>query len=104
MARTRGITVRTLDMSDAAERPVYGYALGRGNDGKTYVICTEGVGWEVTPDRPLFVDTWSGGYDMPLSEVVDRAAHGEDVDLADHVRTFGSRLESNFHMWSRRIG
>jgi hypothetical protein len=99
--------VRVFDASltDATpgNAPAYGYALAEAPDGRTYAICSEGVGWEVTEDRPLIVDTFAGGYALSLSEVTDRAERGTDVDLADFVRTFGARLESNFFQWSYRL-
>lgn len=103
MARTRGITVRTLDLTGMTAAPVYEYAMATGPDGTVYVICSEGVGWQVTPDRPLIVDTWSGEVTVILDDVRTAAAAGTDVDLADHVRTFGSRLDSNHAMWVRRL-
>ena len=63
-------------------------------DGEYAVICTEGVSWQVG-DGFKFND-----YDpneVP-STVEDLKAMrtGEDVDLADFIRTFGARLERNF--------
>jgi hypothetical protein len=101
--RKRGITVRTFDASNGTERPMMTYALAHGPDGRNYVICSEGVGWEVTTDEPLYVQTFSGGYELSLAEVFTASAHGTDVDLADHIRTFGSRLDSNHYMWHARL-
>lgn len=107
--RKRGITVRTFDagrIGDGTdERPVYSpYGIADAPDGRTYVICSEGVGWEVTADRPLYVETFAGrGYELSLADIRDRAASGTDVDLADHVRTFGSRLDSNHWQWFGRL-
>lgn len=104
MTRNRGTIVRTFDAArEGMDRPVYAYAYAVGTDGRTYVICSEGVGWEVTEDRPLIVDTFGGEYVMPLTEVRERAENGTDVDLADHIRTFGSRLDSNHYMWTARL-
>lgn len=107
MARMRGITVRVFDASLAdatpGNAPAYGYALAEAPDGRTYAICSEGVGWEVTEDRPLIVDTFAGGYPLTLADVRDRAERGTDTDLADFVRVFGARLESNFYGWSQRL-
>lgn len=86
-----------------APHAMYEYALATAG-ADTYVICSEGVGWKVSDSEPLTVDRWNGAaYDMPLTEVLHRADNGTDVDLADFVRTFGSRLESNFHAWHYRI-
>lgn len=99
--RTRGTLVRTVPVS-ATVHPSYAYAMATvGAD--TYVICSEGVGWKVTADEPLIVDTLLGTHVMTVDEVREAAEHGTDVDLADHVRTFGSRLESNFWGWHARL-
>lgn len=103
--RTRGTIVRTFD----APHGMYGYAYAVGPDGTEYVICSEGVGWLVSDDVPLIVDTMSGPsgmygeYNMPLTEIRELAARGTDTDLADFVRVFGARLESNFYGWQRRL-
>lgn len=78
-------------------------------DGKLYVICNEGVGWEVTDEEPLELDLYvkkpgtisivpSLRATLSPAEVREHAT-GEKVDLADHVRRFGARLESNFWAW-----
>lgn len=108
MTRERGTVVRTFDASPehagtSTFGPSYTYAYAMGPDGTEYVVCSEGVGWVVDDSHPLVVDTFSGGYSLPLDTVRDRAIAGTDVDLADHVRTFGSRLESNFWSWHYRI-
>jgi hypothetical protein len=94
--------VRVFDARNGGTVPAYGYALATVR-GTAYVLCTEGVGWEVTEDRPLIVDTFGGEYTLTLAEVRERAERGTDTDLADFVRTFGARLDSNFYGWHRRI-
>lgn len=103
--RTRGTIVRTLDLSEIADvSPAYGYAYATGTDGTEYVICTEGVGWKLTDSDPLVVDYWDRVRMVPIATVRELAARGTDTDLADFVRVFGARLESNFYGWQRRIG
>jgi hypothetical protein len=129
--RARGITLRVLDF-DAFTAKItgeqseydalkidYTYALAtRGS--ATYGICTEGVGSEVPLDNDgngLVVD-WRGenktetGYSFSMFPVarysfdLDDLAEfetGTTVDLADFVRTFGGRLESNFWAWYRLL-
>ena len=131
--RPRGVTLRLLDTSAVlalaaaeADRRSPGeadvtvrlsddpYAVAE-HDGKTYVICVEGVGWEVKEDAPLVLPVYvakaghiailpSFDVEMPLVEVQALAAVGEEVDLADHVRRFGHRLESNMTMWWNVLG
>jgi hypothetical protein len=123
--RPRGITLRLLDFSaftaeiTAAQTEYdtlkidYQYAVGTDSQGRTYAICTEGVGSEITDEDGLIVDWhgsrktetgWSGSlfptarYSFDLAEVTERET-GETVDLADFVRVFGGRLEDNFRLW-----
>lgn len=121
--RQRGVILHVIDFSRVlAEVPReddqtvdvgFGpYAMIE-KDGLLYVVCNEGVGWEVTDTEPLQVDLYvtSPGYlaIMPsfrarlTPEEVRAAATGGPVDLADHVRRFGARLESNFSMWRDRL-
>lgn len=112
MTRKRGTMVRTFDASNGGTfSPAYRYALAW-NSTTAYVICSEGVGWEVTADRPLIVDGWEttdGGMcqverEMSLAEVITASVQGDDVDLADFVRTFGGRLDANVYLWQSRLG
>lgn len=118
--RTRGVKVRTLVLPEAhrtsleaglpdwptleAEDLVVGVAA----DGKVFVICTEGVGWEVKEE--FKVDVWGSSANsfsmFPVAritlskrEVLEGMELGEEVDLADWVRAFGDRLECNFGTW-----
>jgi hypothetical protein len=101
-------------------RPEWDYVVGTSpQDGKVYVICTEGVGWEVafaTPFIPFFSTVWKDpngeevgggwGFNTPvyLSPLeVERITSEEEVDLADFVRSFGDRLEANFSLWHRTL-
>lgn len=100
--------------------PLMGWA-GKDTDDGLFVICTEGVGYKVGPGEPLTVGidvkwrnksgevqgSMGGGYEVYLHEyevkqLMDVDA-GEDIDLADLVREFGDRLESNFWLWHRRL-
>ena len=122
--RTRGVTLRVLDLTpvlaDIAE-PGPGETVRAGfdpyatveHDGHLYVVCNEGVGWEVTDDDPLPVDLYvsapTGFGIFPRWEVtltpadVHRLATDDEVDLADLIRSFGARLESNFWAWHRTL-
>lgn len=110
MTRKRGTMVRTIVMPEDRQ-PAYRYALAWAGT-TAYVICSEGVGWRVADDAPLTVDgyvkTDDGlavtSWDMSLAEVLTASVTGDDVDLADFVRTFGSRLDSNVYMWQARLG
>lgn len=131
--RARGVELRLLDLSGLTEQALEKYNQHRAIDGKKpatemrvgnepyavmevggrlYVVCNEGVGWEVTDESPLEVDLYPqygpGSFGifpameatLKPSEVRARAT-GEMVDLADLIRTFGARLEDNFWTWHR---
>lgn len=70
------------------------------------VICGEGVGYVPTDynlyEIPIFA--YHGGSSRFLigANVLESAITDIEVDLADHVRTFGDRLEGNFSLWAGR--
>jgi hypothetical protein len=70
--------------------------------GRVWVICTEGVGWEVTAETPW---TPGDGREFSVARVLELlAAATADKPLETWIRSFGSRLESNFHTWERTLG
>ena len=79
----------------------------RGGNSFYAVICTEGVGWRQKDDRRILIplrNGWTGTNDVDvsarlLSEIAREG--GETVDLAEHVREFGDRLQGNWAMWDR---
>jgi len=82
-----------------------------------YALCTEGVGPDhaLTDERQLsidvFVDRYEGDGDQRFismfpacvlklkPEQVREAMTGPEVALADFIRSFGARLESNYEQW-----
>lgn len=74
--------------------------------GRLYAICHEGVGYEVDEDRPLELPVYKQveghisifpTFTANLSpDEVRELMTDTEVDLADHIRRFGSRLEDNF--------
>lgn len=89
MRKASGITVRVFDADDAMQ-----YALAYDKDGTGYVICSEGVGWS------LFNYLQGADKDDLLKQAQDE---GTDIDLADFIRQFGARLESNYALWRARL-
>lgn len=69
------------------------------------VICTEGVGWEQDDRNRVFVPCWQGvaGVDIGVDRLLNECRTGEMINLADHIRTFGDRLEMNFDIWHHRL-
>lgn len=78
-------------------------------DRDTVIICVEGVGWSVKEFSTVIsvpVSSPNSYYSHPVyisPSLLWTFATGEVVDLADSIRTFGSRLESNFWLWYNLI-
>jgi hypothetical protein len=123
--RPTGITLRLLDIDSVAAKATeqladgttyktsFGpYAVAEHGD-RLYVICQEGVGWEVDDDRPLELGLYADNpgyisimpsYQLKLTPAeVRELVTDTEVDLADHVRRFGARLETNFWVWHRTL-
>jgi hypothetical protein len=99
-------------------RPTWApYAMADTDHG-LYVVNREGVGFEVTDERGVPVDfhgKWEDSEGRRRGSItptvvatlspaeVRELAGEEEVDLADLVRAFGDRLETNFRIWHRTI-
>lgn len=85
-------------------RPEQTFLLDRGEGlyPRYAIVNTEGVG-QVEPDEgapfQVYTETLDGYYLAPADKLVAAASEGWPHDLADVIRTFGARLESNFHLW-----
>jgi hypothetical protein len=82
--RRRGCIVQPI-----AQKDKYGLETAlavRESDGANFLVNFEGV-----------------GYSIPGTEAVKLDAIGEPVDLADWIRTFGARLDSNHWHWYNRL-
>ena len=131
--RTEGILVYKIDaegLSEIAssiyesmyslERPdltiwpdlVVGYdqAKASWDEGRNMVmICSEGVGWSCNSwgriNVPVYLDKdrWNDSYVEISTKVISKFVTEETVDLADHIRVFGDRLESNFSTWKYHL-
>lgn len=112
--RTKGTVVHLLDVEKAtqfikdyfqdqdanitADRMV----IVNGEKGVATVV-DEGVGWYADKEGKLPINYFgqygSGGYiDITPYELATLISD-ETIDLADHVRTFGDRLETNLYIW-----
>lgn len=69
-------------------------------------VCSEGVGWWKNDDGKYIVGAWVG-YSNPTFYLTEdellSCLSSEQVDLAEFVQTFGSRLENNFHLWYDQV-
>lgn len=113
-SRTFGTIVHVLDVEKAtqfikdhfndqtfdvkAER----MAIVNGKNGLATVV-TEGVGWYADKDGGIPINYWgkngqSGYIDITVDQLKTLISD-ETIDLADHVRVFGDRLETNLYLW-----
>jgi hypothetical protein len=78
-------------------------------DSKYALICTEGVGWiqdeygcfEV-PTNIGAMGLWNGHVFISV-DVVKSCLTNEYADLAEYIRTFGSRLDNNCQLWQSKM-
>jgi hypothetical protein len=71
------------------------------------VICTEGVGWEQDEYQRILLPGSEGmqgvATTVGVCRLLKECRTGEQINLADHIRTFGDRLEMNFDIWHHRL-
>ena len=78
-------------------------AIVNGKNGLATVV-TEGVGWFADKNGGIPINYYSGNYgsggyiDITEDELKSLIS-AEVVNLADHIRSFGDRLETNFYIW-----
>jgi len=69
-------------------------------------VCSEGVGWWKNDDGKYLVGAWVR-YSNPTFYLTEdellSCLSSEQVDLAEFVQTFGSRLENNFDLWYNQV-
>lgn len=99
--------VTGIDTAQAWGNPVLVY----GEDKSWAVVNTEGVGGKAddydSPARVWFDRVTPEGYIsaqledelVPFDDIESCVYTNEPVDLADHIRTFGSRLDNNHAIW-----
>jgi hypothetical protein len=92
-----GLLLITLD-----EKNVFG-------DPKYALVCSEGVGWEQDTYGCLEVPTnigqmglWNGRVFISV-ETVKQCLTDQTADIADYVRVFGDRLDSNCELWQSKM-
>ena len=117
MSRERGTIVHTLDENSAlalirsklgkpdADVTPENMVVVNGRNGLATVI-TEGVGWFADKNGGIPINFYSGnygsgGYVDVTEEELRGVISNETVDLADHIRVFGDRLETNFYIWQQ---
>lgn len=80
--------------------PYDSYALFVREDGLTLMVHSEGVAYRVTDEKPWQWNDYRNdvrSYGPGELHTIAMREQATLVDLAEWVRTFGARLESNFH-------
>ena len=78
-------------------------------DTRYALVCDEGVGWEQQDRYLINVPTnvgqmglYNGSVDLSV-DVIKSCLSGATADIADFVRTFGQRLDSNVWLWQNQM-
>ena len=106
MERTTGIMVRVTP-SDTADRVINGpmdhYALLIRPDGATRMVHYEGVAYLVTDEKPWRWTDYAPAQTFTPGELeaLSNEESWHERDLADWIKVFGARCESNFHQVAR---
>ena len=69
-------------------------------------VCSEGVGWWKNDEGKYLVGAWVGHSNPTFYLSEDEllsCLSSEQVDLAEFINTFGSRLENNFDIWYNQV-
>jgi hypothetical protein len=95
-------TVDNLLFVTLDEKNVFG-------DNKYALVCSEGVGWEQDTYGCLEVPTnigqmglWNGRVFISV-DTVKSCLTDQTVDIADYIRVFGDRLDSNCSLWQSKM-
>jgi len=95
-------TVDNLLLIKLEETNVFG-------DNKYALVCSEGVGWEQDTYGCLEVPTnigamglWNGRVFISV-ETVKSCLTDQTEDIADYIRIFGDRLDSNCMLWQSKM-
>lgn len=88
------LTLSLLEI-DAAHNDFMSWAGIRAG-AQFYVVCTEGVAYNITDYSDEKLDQYFGQTFAELASAIDDQTYGT-VKPEDFIRTFGSRLESNYH-------
>ena len=95
-------TVDNLLLIELEEKNVFG-------DPKYALVCSEGVGWEQDTYGCLEVPTnigqmglWNGRVFISV-DTVKSCLTDTVADIADYIRVFGDRLDSNCSLWQSKM-
>lgn len=96
--RSRGVVAYIMD-DDEVTGPEAAYAVVFNESAtEARMVHTEGVSYLVNNDKPwTWNDYSSDAKKFTFEELLAMTETADQIDLADWVRTFGARLESNFY-------
>ena len=114
--RTKGTIVHLIDVEKAtalikqrfnnqdADITAERMAIVNGKNGLATVL-DEGVGWFADKNGGIPINYWgkngNNGYIDVTAEELKTLISDETIDLADHIRVFGDRLETNLYVWQQ---
>lgn len=97
----RQVILRDYPEADVSDYRAMPMVVVNGKDGIA-TVCCEGVGWTIDSKglyTLMFLGTFSQStVDVTLDELKS-CFSTEQTDLANFIRVFGDRLESNFDLW-----
>jgi hypothetical protein len=115
-SRTFGTIVHVIDVEKATEFIKNRFenpeadikadrmAVVNGKNGLATVL-DEGVGWFADKVGGIPINYWgkngNNGYIDVTAEELKTLISDETIDLADHIRVFGDRLETNLYVWQQ---
>lgn len=91
----------TLDVSGVSMNMLAPHMLITATDGRKAVVNHEGVGaFEVEGAIKVWASEGFGSFPVAVPvDAITAIATEEKTDLADGIRVFGARLDSNHHQW-----
>lgn len=97
--KASGIDLSVMEFGDYSDGMRWG---GIEHKGKVYLICSEGVGYDVsarTEDEVL------KGWGKSRAQIIADIRQGENgfIELEKLIRQFGDRLEVNYSLWLNRL-
>lgn len=100
--KTTAFIKQRLELDETSDIKAEVMLVVNGENGLA-TLCDEGVGWYADSEGKLPINFWgkngSGGYIDITPEELLPLISDTTMDLADFVRIFGDRLESNLYIW-----
>ena len=97
--RVSDVELSVLDFGDFNDGMAWGGII---HDGVVYVLCSEGVGYNLSEKTEAAIQQ---GWGTTLGQVAGEITLVEkgQTNLKDLIRQFGDRLEQNFNLWNAKL-